>query len=227
MKIHKLINITALVAPSMLLALPSADAIPLKPEAKSVVVATDYPNSVAVREKYHSSRSEVTTNWKKYLKTADSKVDWFDADTGEYLFSTITNGRVRHGALMAIPNSDFIVEDEFTYLNGGKVEEGKVVAVDILILGVAKIVGEDVYRNTVKNLVESGMSIPASVERKAFRVMATKTAAKMRFGAAMSQYLNIDTTDGKARFLLLGCSKTRANELVTPMTKQGAVPRKK
>ena len=183
--------------------------------------AVDFKSISEVRAKYRPKEREPTV-WtgessvtrQSSSVTTSTETRWHDATTGEYLYSDwswVQNSTLCGGTIVALPNEDFQVKDTFSYIDsdGRTVVTGKFVSVTIGISSAGKEPSGTAKMRTVKNLCESGAAIPTS-KGKAGRIVALKTAAKLRFGASVVDVYYNEHARSRVNFLLFKCNPSKA-----------------
>jgi len=123
------------------------------------------------------------------------------------------------GSVIAVPVGDFVPVYAFEHLgsDGYSCCTGLVVSVDIQISSGSKSPSEMAMHQSVKNLVNSGMAVPATNGGKAGHLMSLKRSGARRFGAKNVRP-HYDAVGGKVYLLMEDCDPEKADPTYVPGT---------
>ena len=196
----------------------------------------DFRDESAVRKHFAPKKSAVS-NWAQSMSTRGtttttytetSKTTWENQYTGwrETESFWVKTTVSKSGTVIALPVGDWREREKFTYYGPYyKVITGRVVTVKVKICAPneTKLPNERQCRNVVKNLAESGMSIPRSAGRSG-RLQPLVRLVKNRFGATNVMTIYDGCEDNELVFVLFNCQEEKANPHVRTMMFIGEVP---
>ena len=189
-------------------------------------------------QRHFAPRNNARSSWSSMMTfrgtttktlTERSRTVWRNEYTGWTETESVWDINVitKCGTVIALPISGWNIKREFTYYGSFyKRMQGCLVTVKVKICApnATKPPNERQCRQTVKNLAETGMSIPRSAG-KSGRLQPLKDLARRRFGAADVMVVYDNCENNELQFILFNCRAEKANPHIRTMMFEGEIPR--